>query len=425
MSGADPRATQAGTGIGQGPVDAGQEGLSFLQMIQTLELDSSLKFEIHATVAQDPEAATTPDAPAPQWTADTQLAGAIVTPEAATWVPDRRAAWFALREAGVADGRVVPAGGNGLPPPRLAATGPAVSAPLTTHAPAPPQHGADAVAQGEVAARIDPSPTLPAVPHDDAPVEFRMHGGAPAAQTPSRATLRAGGPPADGAGMTAEPAAQAATPARPTPTAEAARTLPGSAPVAEAAPALEGQASWPATSAAASALPTPQQRLAAARAAVQAVPLPSPAAAGAPGAWDQAVGQRVLFMAQQRVESAQLRIDPPHLGPVQVQISVQDDQAQLLFQAHHPQTREALESALPRLRELFAQEGLQLDSAEVADRGAGQGRDAPGDRDARGWGHPGADDPAGEAPPPSSPLAQVAAGTAQRGVARGLIDEFV
>lgn len=88
-------------------------------------------------------------------------------------------------------------------------------------------------------------------------------------------------------------------------------------------------------------------------------------------AWAQGLGERLLMMADRGLQSATLRLQPEHLGPMEIRISVQDDgSAQVLFSAHHGQTREALEAAIPRLRDLFAEQGLSLTQANV-DSGRG------------------------------------------------------
>jgi flagellar hook-length control protein FliK len=70
-------------------------------------------------------------------------------------------------------------------------------------------------------------------------------------------------------------------------------------------------------------------------------------------------------MVQQGNHSASLRLSPEHLGPLEVRISVQNDQASVWFGAAHADTRAAIEHALPRLRELFASQGLSLADAGV------------------------------------------------------------
>jgi flagellar hook-length control protein FliK len=60
-----------------------------------------------------------------------------------------------------------------------------------------------------------------------------------------------------------------------------------------------------------------------------------------------------------------LRLSPEHLGPLEVRIAVQNDQVSVWFGAAHADTRNALENALPRLRELFAAQGMSLTDAGV------------------------------------------------------------
>jgi flagellar hook-length control protein FliK len=57
---------------------------------------------------------------------------------------------------------------------------------------------------------------------------------------------------------------------------------------------------------------------------------------------------------------------------------VQQDLANVSFIAQNAAAREALEAALPRLREMFDQNALQLVRADVSDSGAGQERRADG-----------------------------------------------
>lgn len=100
-------------------------------------------------------------------------------------------------------------------------------------------------------------------------------------------------------------------------------------------------------------------------------------------AWTQGLGERLLLMAEKGQQSATLRLQPEQLGPMHIHIRVDDDGvSQVLFSAHHAHTREAIEQALPRLRELFAEQGLNLAQADVdSGRRAFDGRDFTGMRD--------------------------------------------
>ena len=82
-------------------------------------------------------------------------------------------------------------------------------------------------------------------------------------------------------------------------------------------------------------------------------------------AWADELGTRLTVMAERGQHSASLRLSPEHLGPLEVRIAVRDDQASVWFGAAHADTRAAIEQALPRLRELFASQGLSLTDAGV------------------------------------------------------------
>lgn len=90
-------------------------------------------------------------------------------------------------------------------------------------------------------------------------------------------------------------------------------------------------------------------------------------------AWADELGTRMVLMSERGQQSASLRLNPENLGPLEVRISVRDDQASVWFGSAHSDTRAAIEQALPRLRELFESQGLSLTDAGVH-------HDAPRDR---------------------------------------------
>lgn len=97
--------------------------------------------------------------------------------------------------------------------------------------------------------------------------------------------------------------------------------------------------------------------------------LPSPAILQAPvgsSGWGEALGQKVVWMAGQQTQVAELRLNPPHLGPMEVRLSVSNDQITAFFVSHQPAVREAIEAAMPRLREMFADSGMTLGNATVS-----------------------------------------------------------
>ena len=90
----------------------------------------------------------------------------------------------------------------------------------------------------------------------------------------------------------------------------------------------------------------------------------SPLVPDSPG-FGRGLGQRLIAMVQQGLQQAQLRIHPEHLGPMDVRLRMEGEAVQVTLASPHASVREALESALPRLRESLAEHGLSLAEAEV------------------------------------------------------------
>jgi flagellar hook-length control protein FliK len=95
-----------------------------------------------------------------------------------------------------------------------------------------------------------------------------------------------------------------------------------------------------------------------------AVSRPVHAPVGTP-AWADEIGARVVMMTESGNHTASLKLSPEHLGPLEINITVHDDKASVWFGAAHADTRAAIETALPRLREMFASQGLSLADAGV------------------------------------------------------------
>ena len=89
--------------------------------------------------------------------------------------------------------------------------------------------------------------------------------------------------------------------------------------------------------------------------------------------WDHALGSRVRWMASQGVQVAELRLSPPNLGPLEVRLQVDGDRTHINILAPHAATREAVEAALPRLREMFAESGMNLGDVNVRQENTGRG----------------------------------------------------
>jgi len=81
--------------------------------------------------------------------------------------------------------------------------------------------------------------------------------------------------------------------------------------------------------------------------------------------WNEALGQKINWMALGAHQSASLTLNPPDLGPLQVVIHVHNQHADATFISHQPEVRAALENAIPTLREMMEQAGIQLGECNV------------------------------------------------------------
>lgn len=124
--------------------------------------------------------------------------------------------------------------------------------------------------------------------------------------------------------------------------------------------------------------------------------------------FDDGFGARLVWMAEQRLGHAEIRLNPEHLGPIEVRVQVDGTQVSAEFHSAHASVRQTLEASMPRLRELLGQQGLQLNHADVGQRHSGSGQ--------RSGENPGVAVPAG------APRDAQATGRALR--SRGLLDEY-
>ncbi len=90
--------------------------------------------------------------------------------------------------------------------------------------------------------------------------------------------------------------------------------------------------------------------------------------------WGRQLGERAIMMAQHGPRTAHIQLDPPELGAMQIRVHLQgQDQVSVSFTSANPAVRDALEQQLPRLREMFADQGLNLQDSSVSDEASRQG----------------------------------------------------
>ncbi|MGI2048016.1 flagellar hook-length control protein FliK [Shewanella oncorhynchi] len=85
--------------------------------------------------------------------------------------------------------------------------------------------------------------------------------------------------------------------------------------------------------------------------------------------------QQLITMVSQGIQHAEIRLDPPELGHMLVKIQVHGDQTQVQFHVTQSQTRDLVEQAMPRLRELLQEQGMQLADSHVSQGDQGERRE--------------------------------------------------
>lgn len=140
----------------------------------------------------------------------------------------------------------------------------------------------------------------------------------------------------------------------------------------------------------------------------------SPTATPDVGADDfgDAMSARIGWLADQKIGHAVIRVTPHDLGQIEVRLQIDGDKVHASFSSAHAEVRHALETSLPRLREMLGEQGFQLGNADV-----GQQHTAQGGQD--GNGQAGATGGDGE-----PTLADITVSPAQLMRQRGLVDAY-
>ncbi|MBI5626191.1 MAG: flagellar hook-length control protein FliK [Nitrosomonadales bacterium] len=94
--------------------------------------------------------------------------------------------------------------------------------------------------------------------------------------------------------------------------------------------------------------------------------------------WAGDFSQKIIWMCTHNNQVAELQLNPPDFGPLNVVLKISDNQATAMFTSPHSAVREAVENAMPKLREILADNGIMLGNTTVSDQ-------SPRDRSADGF----------------------------------------
>ncbi|CAD1791539.1 flagellar protein [Xanthomonas arboricola pv. juglandis] len=96
-----------------------------------------------------------------------------------------------------------------------------------------------------------------------------------------------------------------------------------------------------------------------------ASPTPTPTPDMGSDSFDDAIGARMSWLADQKIGHAHIKVTPNEMGPVEVRLHLDGDKVNASFSSANADVRQALEQSLPRLREMLGQNGFQLGQADV------------------------------------------------------------
>jgi len=82
--------------------------------------------------------------------------------------------------------------------------------------------------------------------------------------------------------------------------------------------------------------------------------------------WSGKMTEQVSIMVKGGFQQAEIKLNPAHLGPLEVKLNVSDDKANISFVTHHAPVKDAIDSAMPRLRDMLEEQGLSLVDVDVS-----------------------------------------------------------
>ncbi len=90
--------------------------------------------------------------------------------------------------------------------------------------------------------------------------------------------------------------------------------------------------------------------------------------------WGEDFSSKVSWLANQKIQFAEIHLNPADLGPIEIKIHMQNDQANIVMNSQHASVRDLLELNGHRLRDMMESSGVGLGQLDVSDQSAQQER---------------------------------------------------
>ena len=86
--------------------------------------------------------------------------------------------------------------------------------------------------------------------------------------------------------------------------------------------------------------------------------------------FSDAVKDKVMVMINQKIQQVDIQLDPPEMGNIHVRVNLQNEQAAVQFVVQNQQAKEALEQNMGKLRDMLAENGVDVGEANIEQRQA-------------------------------------------------------
>ena len=91
--------------------------------------------------------------------------------------------------------------------------------------------------------------------------------------------------------------------------------------------------------------------------------------------WGPALNQRITWMVANSLQNASITVNPPNLGPLEINIQTDQNKTNVQFIVTSSEVRQAIQDSIPGLSKMFENSGLQLGQADINSRSYNQNRE--------------------------------------------------
>lgn len=81
--------------------------------------------------------------------------------------------------------------------------------------------------------------------------------------------------------------------------------------------------------------------------------------------WSTQFSEHIMFLGQQGIKSAVIKLHPEELGPLEISIKVVNNSASINISSHNQEVRQMIDQSLPKLQEMMAEQGLNLSDVNI------------------------------------------------------------